>query len=251
MGSLLDGKVAVITGAARGIGRAIALAYAREGAAVVAADVDGPAVETLAGELGAAGAVGVPVAADVTVAGQVRDLFAAAARFGHLDVLVNNAGGGVAARFVEIAEADWDAMFARNVKSAFLCCQAALRLMLPRGSGKIINIASVAGRSLSPTAGPHYAAAKAGLIGLTRNLAQEMGPHGIQVNAICPGIVGTERILRRLEGTGRMAAAVASIPLGRLGRPEDVAGGAVFLASHLSDYMTGAMLDMNGGLLMV
>ncbi len=110
---------------------------------------------------------------------------------------------------------------------------------------------SVAGRSLSPTAGPHYAAARAGVIGLTRNLAREVGPHGIHVNAICPGIIGTARLVRRLEETGRLATAAQAIPLRRLGTPEDLAGGAVFLASRLSDDMTGAMLDLNGGLLMV
>ena len=252
MGRFLEGKVAVVTGAARGIGRAIALAYAREGAAVVAADVDGGGLEALGGELSPMGARALPVMADVTAAGQVQRMFdAAAGSFGRVDVLVNNAGGGKPPRFMEITESDWDAMLAFNLKSVFMCCQAALRVMLPRKAGKIINIASVAGRSLTLTAGPHYAAAKAGVIGLTRNLAREMGPHGIHVNAICPGIVGTERLLRRLKETGRLATEAEAIPLRRLGTPEDIAGGAVFLASHLSDYMTGAMLDMNGGLLMV
>lgn len=252
MSPLLEGKVAVITGAVRGIGRAIARAFAGEGAAVVAADVDCGGLESLVDELKPFGAGTVAVVADVTVAAKVRQVFdAASARFGRVDILVNNAGGGKPTKFMDITEAEWDAMLAFNLTSVFLCCQAALRVMLPRGAGKIINIASVAGRSLSPTAGPHYAAAKAGVIGLTRNLAREVGPHGIQVNAICPGIIGTERLLRRLEETGRLASAPQAIPLRRLGAPEDVAGGALFLASHLSDYMTGAMLDVNGGSLMM
>ncbi len=220
MSKLLEGKVAVITGAARGIGRAVALAYAGEGAAVVAADVDDGGLEVLVADLKPSGTGAVAVVADVTVAAKVQQVFdAAAARFGRVDILVNNAGGGKTTRFMEISEGEWDAMLAFNLKSVFLCCQAALRMMLPRKSGKIINIASVAGRSLSPTAGPHYATAKAGVIGLTRNLAREMGPHGIQVNAICPGIIGTERLLRRLEETGRLATAAESIPLRRLGTP--------------------------------
>ena len=252
MSRLLDGRVAVITGAAKGIGRAIALAYAGEGAAVVAADVDCDGLEALMGELKPSGAGAAAVVADVTVGIKVQQVFdGAAARFGRVDVLVNNAGGGKPRKFLEIAESEWDAMLALNLKSVFLCCQAALRMMLPRQSGKIITIASVAGRSLSPTAGPHYAAAKAGVIGLTRNLAREVGPHGIQVNGICPGIIGTERLLRRLEETGRLTMEAEKIPLRRLGTPGDVAGGAVFLASHLSDYITGAMLDVNGGSLMI
>lgn len=252
MAGLLEGKVAVVTGAARGIGRAIALAYAREGATVALADIDAAGLEALAGELRGGDGDGFPVVADVTDAPSVRDLVeTVVARRGRLDVLVNNAGGGLPTRFMEITEAEWDRMPAFNLKSVFLCCQAALRLMLPRRSGKIINMASVAGRSLSPTAGPHYAAAKAGVIGLTRNLAREMGPHGIQVNAICPGIIATERIRRRLEETGRLATEAQGVPLRRLGTPEDVAGVAVFLASPLSDYLTGAMLDVNGGSLMV
>ena len=252
MGTLLEGKVAVITGAARGIGRAIALAYAGEGAAVVAADLDADGLGGLAGELKPLGTGVVAVAADVPAPAKVQQVFdAGAARFGRVDILVNNAGGGKPTKFMDITEAEWDAMLAFNLKSVFLCCQAALRQMLPQKSGKIINIASVAGRSLSPTAGPHYAAAKAGVIGLTRNLAREVGPHGIQVNAICPGIIGTERLVRRLEEAGRIASEPQTIPLRRLGTPDDVAGAAVFLASHLSDYMTGAMLDVNGGSLMV
>ena len=252
MGTLLEGKVAVITGAARGIGRAIALAYAREGARVVAADVDGAGLRDLEGALRQAGGDVLAAVADVTEAAGVQQIFdGAASAFGGVDILVNNAGGGLPTRFMEITEAEWDRMLAFNLKSVFLCCQAALRLMLPRGAGKIINMASVAGRSLSLTAGPHYAAAKAGVIGLTRNLAREMGPHGIRVNAICPGIIGTERLVRRLEATGRLATEGQGIPLRRLGTPEDVAGVAVFLASSHSDYMTGAMLDVNGGTLMI
>ena len=252
MGTLLEGKVAVVTGAARGIGRAIALAYAGEGAAVVGADVDGGGLEALLGELKPSGTGAVAVVADVTVAAQVQRIFdAAATAFGRVDVLVNNAGAYPFARFLDITEAEWDRVLALNLTSVFLCSQAALRLMLPRGSGKIVNIASVAGRSLTLAAGPHYATAKAAVIGLTRNLAREVGPHGIQVNAVCPGIIGTPPVLERLEAMGRLESEHEKVPLRRLGTAEDVAHGAVFLASSLSDYMTGAMLDVNGGVLMV
>ncbi len=252
MARLLEGKVAVVTGAAKGIGRAIALAYAREGAAVVGADVDGAGLEAVVADCAASGGKAVAVVADATAAAGVQHIFAlAVSSFGEVDISVQNVGGGKPAKFMDISEAEWDAMLTFNLKGTFLCCQAALRRMLLRRSGKIINMASVAGRSLSATAGPHYAAAKAGVIGLTRNLAREAGPHGIQVNAICPGIIGTDRLLRRLEETGQIASEPQAIPLRRLGTPDDVAGAAVFLASRLSDYMTGAMVDVNGGSLML
>jgi 3-oxoacyl-[acyl-carrier protein] reductase len=172
-------------------------------------------------------------------------------RFGTVDILVNNAGGGRQTPFMEVQEAEWDLMFDLNVRSVFHACQLALRVMLPKRSGKIINMASAAGRSRTQIAGPHYGAAKAAVIGFTRNLAREMGPQGIHVNAICPGIVATERLMGILERSGRVESEARAVPLGRLGTPDDIAGGAVFLASSMSDYMTGAMLDLNGGILMV
>jgi NAD(P)-dependent dehydrogenase (short-subunit alcohol dehydrogenase family) len=252
MNGLLEGKVAIVTGAACGIGRAIAIAFLDEGASVVTADIQGEAVVALASETDPARVRVHPIQADVTSKSSIEHLLdEAVSRFGTVDILVNNAGGGKSTPFMEITEAEWDAMFELNVKSVFLCCQAVLRIMLPRRSGKIINMASAAGRSRTQVAGPHYGASKAGVIGLTRNLAREVGPHGINVNAICPGIVGTERLMQVLVRSGRVESEAASVPLRRLGAPLDIAGGALFLASHLSDYMTGAMLDMNGGILMV
>ena len=248
---LLDGKVTLVTGAGHGIGRAIAEAYLREGASVVAADVDEPSVAALVDNLDPGGARMVSAAVDVTSSASIRSLFdVAASRFDRLDVLVTNAGGGKQTAAMDVSEEEWDAMFAFNAKSAFLCCQAALKVMIPQRSGKIINMASAAGRALPRVGGVHYAASKAAVIGLTRVLAREVGPHGINVNAICPGIVGTERLVGILERSGRLASEAEVIPLRRLGTPEDIAGGAVFLASSMSDYITGAMLDVNGGVVM-
>jgi NAD(P)-dependent dehydrogenase (short-subunit alcohol dehydrogenase family) len=193
---------------------------------VAVADLDGDAASRFAMQIDSSGSRVMAVEVDVASASSVRNLFELVlARFSAIDIVVNNAGGGNSTPFMDISEDGWDRMFDLNAKSVFLCCQQALQSMLPRKSGKIINIASSAGRSVTQVAGPHYGASKAAVIGLTRNLAREVGPHGINVNAICPGIVATERLMKILEQSGRVESSAQAVPLRRLGTPQDIAGG--------------------------
>jgi NAD(P)-dependent dehydrogenase (short-subunit alcohol dehydrogenase family) len=239
----LAGKAAVVTGSTRGIGRAIALAFAREGADVVVNGRDQAAAEAVCAELRGLGARAVAQAADVGRVADARRLVAAAVDgFGRLDVLVNNAGLFSRRPALELDEADWDRLVDVNLKGAFFCAQAAARAMLGRG-GAIVNVASDAAWSggLNPCA--HYAASKAGMLSITRSLAKELAPHGIRVNAIAPGMIETD-----MGGTAGATLAGLRIPLGRYGTPEEVAAAAVFLASDEASYVTGATLNLSGGL---
>lgn len=237
---MLEGKVALVTGAAGGLGRAFCLSLARAGARVIAADVD---------EAGLAETV-VPVGATALVM-DVRQP-APIAGLEAVDILVNNAGGSLYTpkALANITEADWDLVIDVNLKGAFLCCQAVAPLMRARGGGRIINISSIGGRTASPVTGVAYAAAKAGLIGLTRRLARELGPDGITVNAIAPGTVLSGRRMADLwneltpQEQGRI---LAEIPLGRLSTPEEQAEVLLFLAGPAARYITGAVIDTNGG----
>jgi acetoin reductase-like protein len=258
----LEGQAAIVTGGGRGIGRAIALRLAREGASVVVADIDeGNAVE-VAGEIGAAGGVALPLRVDVTrkddAEGMVRT---AAARFGRLDILVNNAGIGAVAPLLDTDEAVWDRLMDVNAKGVFLCSQAAARRMIAQGEGgRIINNASGAGK-IAPGKGVPlgaYAASKHAVVGLTRQMGLELSSHGILVNCVCAGIVDTpmweliDREIAKLEGApvgSVKARAVASVPLGRIQKPEDVANVVAFLASSDASYVTGQTYNASGGLL--
>jgi 3-hydroxybutyrate dehydrogenase len=254
--SLKPGSVAVVTGAGRGIGRAIALAMARHGARVVVASRPGPAPDEVVAAIAAAGGEAVTVACDVTSAVSVTAAFAEARqRLGPIDILVNNAGVAGSAPVLKIDEDEWARTIAVNLTGTFRCTQAALPDMIARGRGRIINIASVAGRvGYAYTAA--YCAAKHGVLGFTRAVALEVARKGVTINAICPGWVDTDMttasIARIVKATGRTAgqareAIEAMNPQRRLIRPEEVAAVAVFLAGEDAHGITGQAIDVDGG----
>lgn len=234
------GKIALVTGASRGIGYAAAALFAQEGYKVYAnyRKTYEP-LRLLAQECAREGKTLVPVRADVTVKKEVEGMFALAER---TDVLINNAGIAQFMEFTQISETDWDNMLSTNLKSAFLCSQTALPHMLRAKRGHIINIASVWGVA-GGSCEAHYSAAKAGLIGLTKALAKELGPSGIRVNCIAPGIIDTD-MTRALSDTERQAL-IEATPLGQTGLPRDIARAALFLAAN--DFITGEVLNVNGG----
>jgi 3-oxoacyl-[acyl-carrier protein] reductase len=247
-----DGHVIMVTGAAKGIGLRIGRAFAREGARVAALDIDAAGADAVARELIADGREALGLKADVTAAPEVRQAVdTVLARWGRIDVLVNNAGGfSVIRRTEDIPDDEWEAVFRFNVTSAFLCAKSVLPQMKQQRSGAIVNLSSVVGRAGAVTVTSHYAAAKAALLGFTRHLALEVARDGIRVNAVAPGTVATERFraLRSPEQTRRMAE---SVPLGRIAEPEEIADVVLFLASDAARYVTGATLDVNGGLVMM
>ena len=239
----LHGKTALVTGAARGIGLAIASHLAADGARVALLDLDAQAVEAAAAKVGG-GAIA--LVADVTraaeVDGAIRRVVDA---WGRLDILVNNAGiTGRSFPIWELSEEDWRRVIDADLTSVFLCCRAAVNVMLKQGGGRIINIASIAGKEGNPTLVP-YSAAKAGVIGLTKALAKEVCTRGILVHAIAPAVIGTE-LLQQMEKS-TVDLLVSKIPMGRVGRPEEVAALAAWLASDDCSFTTGAVHDLSGG----
>jgi len=243
---LLTGKVAVVTGGGAGIGRGIADGFAAFGARVVLFERDAARMAKASAEIGATGAevLGLPV--DVRDGEAVRQAVAQTCeRFGRIDILVNNAGGAFAAPFLETTEKGWDALHRANLKHIYHCTQHVARGMIERGGGSIINVVSIEGVRAAPLYAT-YAAAKAGAINFTKTLALELAPHGIRVNALAPDICLTEG-LRGLMTEESLQRATRTVPLGRLGEPEDLAGAAVFLASSLSRYLTGETLHVDGG----
>jgi 3-oxoacyl-[acyl-carrier protein] reductase len=242
------GKIALITGAARGLGRAAAARLLEQGAAVAVNVRDAERAAAVARELGA-GAFAVP--GDVADPAVVREIVARTLdRHGRVDILVNNAALALSTRFEQIAEEEWRRAMDVNVTAPFLLIRAVLPAMKAAGGGRIINISSTAGKSVSTLGGAHYTTSKAALLGLTRAAAKELGPYGITVNAICPGLIDTE-LTRENASPGDLAAYARSFPIQRLGQPVEVADLLCFLASEQAGYITGASLDINGGDLMV
>ena len=241
----LNGRVALVTGAARGIGLATAVALAQRGANVTLVDIDGKALHKAGRELGEQA---LPVEADVSHVADVRlAVETAVGRYDALDILVNNAGICPLTPFAEIVEEEWDRVMAINLKGAFLCCQAALPHLRRSGrKGRIINITSVAGQMGGVLVGAHYAASKAGLIALTKSLARLLSPDGVTVNCIAPATTETDLTAAWPEPLREQVR--GQIPLGRLATPDDVAEAVCFLASEGAGFITGATLDVNGGL---
>jgi acetoin reductase-like protein len=253
----LEGKVAIVTGSGSGMGKAIAQAYAREGAKVVVADLNLDAAQAVGDEIAGSNGEAVAVQTDVRDQTQAQAVVdAAVQRFGGLDILVNNAGVGRIIPFLETTNEDWDFMFDVNCKGLLWCSQAAARQMIAQGrGGKIINLASQAGRRGEALV-LAYCASKACVISMTQSMALALAPHKINVNGIAPGIVDTpfwvevDKQFAKLLGweVGEPKRKfVGSIPLGRIEQPEDVTGAAIFLASGDSDYMTQQTLNVDGG----
>ncbi|MBP8952177.1 MAG: 3-oxoacyl-[acyl-carrier-protein] reductase [Armatimonadetes bacterium] len=250
----LDGKSALITGASRGIGRAIALAFARAGCDVAINYVNVPdrdnAAEAgqVADEIRALGSEAFCVEADVTDLDAVEEMAAAVIdRFGKLDILVNNAGITADSTLKKLSKDAWDRVLAVNLTGAFHCTRAVIEHMRERQSGRVISLASVV--ALSGNIGQaNYAASKAGLIGFTKSLAREVARRNITVNAIAPGFINTEMV--QAMPAPALEQTLASIPMGRLGEAEEIADAAVFLASDAAKYITGHVLSVNGGLYM-
>jgi len=242
------GKVAVITGASRGIGKSIALALAAQGASIVAMDMDQAATEAVVSELQAAGTKALAVVGNVTVTADVdRMIESAVEAFGRVDILVNNAGITRDGLIMRMKDEEWDAVLNVNLKGAFVCTRAAFKVMSKQRYGRIINIASIVGQ-MGNAGQANYCASKAGLIGLTKSNAREMAKRNVTVNAVAPGFIATAMTDALPEKVREELA--AQIPLERLGSAEDIANAVTFLASEASAYITGHVLAVNGGMYM-
>ena len=257
----LDGRVAIVTGARRGIGRAISLLLAEAGAKIVVNDIAMEELENVAHEIREKGGESRVYQADVSVKEQVEGLLEEATRvFGRIDVLVNNASILKIAPFLETREEDWDATLAVNLKGTFVCSQAVARRMITQGGGRIINVASNAGK-VARMNNAAYCASKAGVILLTRVMALELAEFGITVNALCPGATATEMLVqiqakgdkKVLDGIirGNLETYRSGIPLGRMAKPEEQAAMVLYLASEMANHITGQTFFVDGGQTMV
>ena len=249
-----DGRVAVVTGGAMGIGHAIASRLARAGYDVAVADIDAAGANRVAEELRGLGRKATAVPGDVGDRAQAFGMMQAAARdLGDVDFLVNNAGIARLGALASFPEADWRELFRVNVDGVFFCCQAVLARMMARRRGNIVNISSWNGKLGAPNFGA-YSATKAAVISLTQALAREVASYGIRVNAVCPGIVAGTPMRKEVERQGQMfglppsSERAKTIPLGRLATPEDIANMVAFLASDEAAYMTGQAVNVTGGL---
>jgi NAD(P)-dependent dehydrogenase (short-subunit alcohol dehydrogenase family) len=244
----LRGKIGLVTGAGQGIGKAITLGLARAGADVAVNDIDPALAERTAREIGALGPRGMAVPANVAVEQDVEAMVTRVVReWGGIDILVNNAGVGRPMMVEDMDQAEWDRILDINLGGVFNCSRAVIATMKARGGGKIINIASMAGKTMSYHGGADYTASKAAVLGFTRHLAFELGPHKIHVNAICPGVTMTP--LLESGSTPEMREVVRKrTPLRDLVRPEDIADVAVFLASPRARMITGTTIDVDGGI---
>lgn len=248
----LNGKVAIVTGASSGIGRAVAEALAANGARVaINFHRNEAGADAVRNSIVDRGGRAIVVQADVTRASEVQSLVErTAGEFGSIDILVNNAGSLVERlKILELTEERWDEVIDLNLKSAFLCCQAVAASMMERKRGAIINVSSIAGRTGGALGSIHYSAAKGGLITLTKGLAKELGPFGVRVNAVSPGVIDT-RFHERFSSPEMMKTYAGMIPLGRVGAPVEVANVICFLASDAASYLAGETIEINGGMFM-
>ncbi len=245
---MLSDKVAIVTGASRGIGRAIALALASQGAKVVASARNAEALAQLAEEIKAKGGDALAVVGDVALEEDANNLVKQAVEaYGQVDVFINNAGITRDGLLLRMKNDDWDAVLDTNLKGAFLCTRAVAKVMSKQRSGRIINISSVVGE-MGNAGQANYCASKAGLLGLTKSVARELARRNVTVNAITPGFITTEMTEDMTEKA--QEAMTEQIPLGRPGSAEDVANAVIFLASDQSAYITGQVLGVNGGMYM-
>jgi 3-oxoacyl-[acyl-carrier protein] reductase len=245
----LKDRAAIVTGAARGIGKAVALVFVREGAKVALVDVEGERLNALKEEIRGGGGQAVAISCDVSKASQVKQMVEQVLSvFGRIDILVNNAGIIRRGTIETVTEEDWDRVIAVNLKGPFLCSKAVAETMKKQGYGKIVNVSSIAGKLGDITSAPGYGPSKAGLDALTKTLARQLAPNGILVNGVAPHAIETE--MSAEWPPEKRKAIVEAIPLKRLGKPEDVAEAVLFLASDSSDFITGEILDVNGGFLM-
>lgn len=241
-------KIAVVTGASRGIGRSISLALSAAGATIVAMDMDQSATDAIVAEIKATGGNALAVVGNVTVPDDAERMIETAVKeFGRVDILVNNAGITRDGIFLRMKDDDWDAVLSVNLKGAFLCSRAASKVMTKQRSGRIINIASVVGQ-MGNAGQANYCASKAGLIGLTKSNARELAKRNITVNAVAPGFIATAMTDALSDKV--KAELTAQIPLERLGTADDIANAVLFLASENSGYITGHVLSVNGGMYM-
>ena len=243
----LKNKVAIVTGSKRGIGKSIALELAKEGAKVVVSDIDLKECQSVCDEIKKIGSDAIAVKCDVS---QKKDVDAmikkSIQKFKKIDILVNNAGVFLTKPFIQMTEKDWDFVLDINLKGLFLCTNAVAKQMIKQKNGKIISIASIAGK-VGFVNSSAYCASKAGIINLTRELAMELSPHNINVNAVAPGVIATKMTEDMLKDKNTKEVLLANIPLGRIGQPEEIGKAIVFLASDDSNFITGHTLVVDGG----
>jgi 3-oxoacyl-[acyl-carrier protein] reductase len=245
----LNDRIVIVTGGARGIGKAIALAFIREGAKLALVDVDKGILEAAKNEIKRNREEIIAIPCDITRSSEVKTMVDRVRNaFGRIDILVNNAGIIRRGTIETVTEEDWDRVIEVNLKGTFNCCKAVVETMKSQKYGKIVNISSIAGKMGDITSAPGYGPSKAGIDALTKTLARQLAQYGINVNGVAPHAIETEMSAQWSEE--RRKEIIASIPLGRLGKPEDVANAVLFLASDEASFITGEILDVNGGALM-
>jgi NAD(P)-dependent dehydrogenase (short-subunit alcohol dehydrogenase family) len=247
-----SGKVGIVTGAGRGVGRQVALDLAAEGCRVALVDIRAENLEAVAAEVAGHGGEAMPVACDISRSDQVNAMVARVVeRFGTVDLLVNNAGILQMKQPLEnITDSEWQRMMDVNLNGAFYCLRAVLPIMKAKNYGRIVNVSSSAGRSTSANGGAHYTVSKAAILGLSRHAARECARYNIRINAVAPASLNTDMAVEAV-GLEHLEASRSQIPVGRLGTPEDISPAILFLLSDAVGFLTGATLDINGGLLMI